>query len=347
MRVLVHLGFNKCASTFVQHALFSAGPALAKAGVAYPGTAPRTCHYGLSRHYGFGPEAQEIMPTTLMSLLDQANDSDCDKVILSSEYLSLCHPAAAARLVADMQSAGVTAEYILFSRPLLGWISALFNQYVKTVDDGRALPNINAFVDQVLHNRAVDLAARYRMWEGLVGKRHLSHYRLTCGTGASGAGDVLAPFSAFAGCNITPPPTADDNRSLNPHQLFGIQQLRAEAPGHRRDREIDRLLGGGAVKTKAPADFLTISPDRMTRLRTEIEDPYLALPWQNLPTSDQSANSGQSVRQIRFNGSSSFAKPMPERSGILAHLERYAGRAINTAQTRSEGTNVERSHRSA
>lgn len=344
MQVLVHLGFNKCASTFVQNALFGSAAVLHDAGVAYPGTAPRTCHYGLSRHYGFGPEAADIAPVDLGTLFEQAAEAGCDKVILSSEYLSLCRPAAAARFVADIERAGVEAEYVLFSRPVLGWISALFNQYVKTVDDGKPLPDINAFVDQVLRNRAIDLAGRHTMWQGLVGRRALTHYRLGR---ASASAEILTPFEKFAGCEINGTPARNANRSLSADQIYSIGRLRALPQGPARDGEIARLVNGGTPRERAPETYLRISQDRMQRIRTEIEEPYLALPWQPLPTWTERSGLKKRLRQIRFDRTSGIHQTAMKRPGILAQFQRYAGSARNAIQPGRKGADAESRYRPA
>ena len=57
MHVLVHLGLNKCGSTYLQHALHAARPRLIEAGTFYPEQSGPPCQYGLSRYYGFGPDA--------------------------------------------------------------------------------------------------------------------------------------------------------------------------------------------------------------------------------------------------------------------------------------------------
>ena len=115
MRVLVHLGLNKCASTFIQQALKAAAADLRLAGVAYTGTGTRAAHYGLSQHYGFGPDAPGLGCQDVTRILDKTAAQGCDRMILSSEYLSLYRPKAAARLVADLEDAGVTAEYLMYS----------------------------------------------------------------------------------------------------------------------------------------------------------------------------------------------------------------------------------------
>lgn len=343
MRVLVHLGLNKCASTFVQQALKASAADLRLAGVAYSGTGTHAAHYGLSQHYGFGPDAPGLGCQGVTQMLDKAAAQGCDRVILSSEYLSLYRPKAAARLVVDLERAGASAEYLMYSRPPVGWIAALFNQYVKTVDNGRTLENIDAFVDQVLANGAVNIAQRYNMWRDLVGADALHHYRMT---GASGAGDVLGPFRQFSEHPIQPASSARANSSLSADQIFSIGELRQQRRTVLRDRAIAKILAGGAAISKAPGDYLRISDDRMARLRAEIFEPYEALPWQSLDLGqiDQSA---EHRGPLLINPARSLSKLLPERGWVLAQLERHAGRALNTLHARSQRTNIEHADRAS
>lgn len=289
MQVLVHLGLNKCASTFVQRRLQASRDGLRAVGCSYPGAGPAGAQYGLSKHYGFGPDAPEVAATYARQLLDLAADEGADRVILSSEYLSLQRPQAAARLVRDLDAAGAEVRYVLFSRPVLGWVAALFNQYVKTVDAARPMPHIDAFVDQIFRNRTIDIAARYRVWADLVGEDAIAHYHLS---GASDRNDVLRPFEAFAGCPIEALPCQGENRSLSPDQLYSVGALRAQPPSLLRTRAISRLLAGGAPTLRAPESYLRLSEDRKARLRTEIEAPYLALPHHAFPGARDTAKAG-------------------------------------------------------
>lgn len=280
MRLLIHLGLNKCASTYVQSVLFQSRDALAEAGVSYPVTGTQKCQYGLSRYYGFGPDAPEVHPTSLEDLITRSEREGADRLILSSEYLSLYQPSAAERLVQDVERLGVSAEYVLFSRELLGWIAALFNQYVKTVEDGRLMSGIDAFVDQVLTNRAIDIARRYHMWADLVGDHALSHYPLRR---AGSVDEVLAPFERFAMRRLQPTAEVETNASLSPDQLYSLALRRASEPSVAQRRAISKLLAGGPAESTAPASYLRISADRKARLSTEIEVPYLSLPSEPLP----------------------------------------------------------------
>ena len=275
MHVLVHLGLNKCGSTFLQHALDAARLRLCAAGIWYPSQAGPPCQYGLSRYYGFGPDAPGIAQQTVATLVASARAASCGRLILSSEYLSLYRPAAAERLVADLTRAGCRAEFLFFSRPIVDWVRSLFNQYVRTVEGGRYLPGIDAFVDQVLENRAIDVARRYHQWDRLAAPGALRHLRISPGEDAMA---LLTPVSVFCSLDIAPPPDLPRNASVCTDSLFRIGQLRQEAPNRARNLELEALLNGGPPPGRAPADYLRISPAQHDRLVREIVEPYERLP---------------------------------------------------------------------
>lgn len=103
MDILIHLGLNKCASTYIQQALAAAQAVLRQQGVFYAVEGGRPAQYGLSRHYGFGPDVDGVTPRSLGWLTAEASRRHCTRLIISSEYLSLCRPAAIAAFVADLQ----------------------------------------------------------------------------------------------------------------------------------------------------------------------------------------------------------------------------------------------------
>ena len=279
MQILVHIGLNKCASTFIQYALDDARAKLKAANTWYPEQDGPPCQYGLSKAYGFGPDAPEIVPQTVGELIEAAKAEDCDKLILSSEYLSLHRPKAAQRLWKDLFTHGRQVKLVVFSREVMGWLRSLFNQYVKAVEGPGQLDDLNAFVDQTLKNRAIDLAARIRMWEGIVPPGQLLHLRLT---DARPNNLALGVFEDFAGLTVELDPPDAINPSIDSAALYRIGQLRRRLPSADRDAEITRLLTGGASPYPAPDDFMQISSDRRARLIREIIAPYEALPTQRL-----------------------------------------------------------------
>ena len=280
MQVLVHLGLNKCASTFIQHALDRARPVLKIAGTWYPEQDGPPCQYGISKHYGFGPDEASIHAQSFATLVDQAATQRCDRMIVSSEYLSLCRPEAAAALWNDLKSETDSVQLVVFSREVFGWIHSLFNQYVRAVEGPGQLDNLNAFVDQILRNRAADIAARIGMWQALVPQGHLQHYRLPENQDVHAA---LSIFEDFAGLTVELEAPEPQNRSIDVAALHRIGQLRRELPTPERDAEIERLSTGGASPYPPPPDFLDISPDRRARIIREIVAPYAALPSISLP----------------------------------------------------------------
>jgi hypothetical protein len=138
MQILVHLGLNKCASTYIQQALAATQAGLRQQGVFYAVEGGRTAQYGLSRHYGFGPDVDGVTPRNLAWLMAEASRRHCTRLIVSSEYLSLCRPAAIAAFTADLDALGAEARFLIFSRETGPWLRSLFNQYVKTVDRFRS-----------------------------------------------------------------------------------------------------------------------------------------------------------------------------------------------------------------
>jgi hypothetical protein len=138
MQILVHLGFNKCASTYIQRALAAAQAGLRRHGVFYPVEGGRPAQYGLSRQYGFGPDVDGVTPRSLLWLMAEAEKRHCTRLIVSSEYLSLCRPAAIAAFADDLEALGADAHFLSFSREITAWLRSLFNQYVRAVDSGLA-----------------------------------------------------------------------------------------------------------------------------------------------------------------------------------------------------------------
>lgn len=284
MRILFHLGLNKCASTYIQRALDRAHANLRSAGVWYPweaGTA--AAHYGLSRHYGFGPMADDVMPVSLADLIAEARLAGCERMILSSEYLSLYAPRAVARLMADIHAAEAEAEFLLYSRPIEPWVRSLFNQYVKTVDGGQPLANIDAFARRVLTNGALDLTKRIGQWQHAAGNDALSLYRIEDTTPADA---VLAPIEAFAGISLTGSVPARVNASLDPDRLHAIGVLRQQAPSPARERALSLLLAGRGKPAPAPAGYLDLSDAVRKQLSDEIAGPAQMLPWRPLDAHD-------------------------------------------------------------
>ena len=282
MQILVHLGLNKCASTYIQQALAAAQVGLRRQGVFCAVEGGRPAQYGLSRHYGFGPDVDGVTPRSLAWLMAEASKRHCTRLIVSSEYLSLCHPEAIAAFAADLEALGADAGFLISSRELVPWLHSLFNQYVKTVDSGPHFRSINAFIDHVLANGAIDIARRYQAWAKAVGVARLAHHHIAFGQPPE---DVLTPFSDFAGMPIAPAVAHDGNRSLSAGALYLTGLIRQAVPTPGRDRLLARIAASDCAWVPVPAGFLKIGPEHMARLEDEIATPFAALPRANLPVS--------------------------------------------------------------
>lgn len=274
MRILIHIGLNKCASTYMQEALSAARVALLRRGIFYPPDGGRAAQYGLSRYYGFGPDEPEVKPRCLPSILTEARRRQCDRVILSSEYLSLHRPTAIAAFVADLAAARADYRVLMFTREVIAWVRSLFNQYIKTVSQSPRFMTINDFVDHVLSNRSADVAARYGAWARYSASEHMALFRIETGQPAEA---VLRPFEHFAEMRIAPP-RMTANESVAAGTLYLAALLR-HAP---QTEALKRLLGEIALqdlrRVPVPRDFLEIDDARRARLEAEVARPLAALP---------------------------------------------------------------------
>lgn len=283
MKILVHLGLNKCASTYIQLALDAAQAGLRRRGVYYAVEGGRPAQYGLSRHYGFGPDAEGVTPRSLAWLMTEASRHHCTRLIVSSEYLSLCRPAAIAAFTADLQALGADARFLIYSREVVPWLHSLFNQYVKTVDGGPHFSSIEGYVDQVLANGAIDIAQRYHAWANAVGAERLAHHHITAHQSPE---DVLTPFADFAGMAAGAmgiPAAQDGNRSLSPGALYLTGLIRQAAPSPGRDHLLAQIADSDCGWVQVPAEYLEIGARHMARLNDRIGAPFAALPRSNLP----------------------------------------------------------------
>jgi hypothetical protein len=279
MQILVHLGLNKCASTYIQQALAAAGAELLRHGVLYPVEDGRPAQYGLSRHYGFGPDVTGVTPRSLSWLVAEAEKHHCTRLIVSTEYLSLCRPAAIAAFAADLAAVGAEARFLIFSRPVAPWLRSLFNQYVKTVDTGPHFNSINEYADHVLANGAIDIAKRHHAWAAIVGEARLTHHHIPAGQSPE---EVLNPFANFAGMPIAPA-AGDGNRSLTPGALYLTGLIRQARPGAGRNRLLALITESDCGWVPVPPEYLEIDPERMARLVNRIAVPLAALPRADRP----------------------------------------------------------------
>ena len=273
MQILVHIGFNKCASSYIQRSLAASQAQLRRRGVYYAVEGPRPAQYGLSRHYGFGPDAVGLTKRSLAWLAAEAERRGCTRMILSSEYLSLYRPKAIAAFWRDLQALGAEAEVLVFSRELAPWLRSLFNQYVKTVDGPPHFEALDDFATHVLKNRAIDIARRLGAWIDLAGPGRVAHHRID----TEQAEDiVLRPFEAFAGTLITPAANGA-NRSLPAGALYLTGLLRQARPSAQRDRLLARVAAEDVAWVPVPDGFLEIGQANLARLETEIARPFAAL----------------------------------------------------------------------
>jgi len=213
-------------------------------------------------------------------LVAEAERRDCDRMILSSEYLSLYRPAAIASFATELQVLGAEAQFLFFSREVGAWVRSLFNQFVKTVDSHPHFRSINDFVDHVLANGAIDIAQRLGAWTAVAEPGRIAHHYIAPGQAPD---RVLGPFAAFAGIAIAPVSGGDANTSLSPGALYLTSLLREALPFPGRDAVLAGVARRACTWVPVPEGYLKIDPSRMARLETEILRPFAALPRMPLP----------------------------------------------------------------
>lgn len=280
MRLLLHIGLNKCASSFIQHRLRRNASALAEAGVLYPVEAVGNGQFGLSKHYGFGPMRNEaVEERSIADVARLAREQDATAVILSSEYFSLNRPEGITKLLDDIRSEGFELSRVLFfARPVEPWLRSLFNQYIRSIDTGPYLGSIDAYLDQVMRHGELDIAGRFRAWQAAVGADRI---RLIDIRSTEPRELVLRPFESFAGIELTAGHDVHYNSSLPPGVLHILGLVRRAPPSEARSELIRTLFDLDhdlARAIPAPAGYDTISEDRLERIRREIEEPFAALP---------------------------------------------------------------------
>lgn len=279
MQILLHIGMNKCASTFIQASLAGSQATLARAGTSYPVFGRSHATYGISKHYGFGPDSADVHSVGLAELVESARKRNLRRLIVSSEYLSIYRPDGVGQIVTEAEHLGANLRVVAFGREPMEWIRSLFNQYMKTVSGPGWLPDLNAFVAQVLRNRAIDIARRIRQWDEHLDAHRFSLFHISQ---EDAPNSVLLPIQNFAGTALQPPKAQDHNRSLSPDQLHHVGRLRKSSSTPSVERQIAKVLAGKIRSPAAPKDFLSIDPKLLDRLKQDIIGPAEALSWQPL-----------------------------------------------------------------
>ena len=124
MRLIVHCGLHKTASTYLQHLLHDHREPLAKRGVFYQ-HAPE-----FAAHHRVGWALLRGDPTLLDAMLEEAAAERCHTIILSSEDLesALFAPGIATLIDASAARAGAEVEWHIVLRDPGAYFASLFAQ---------------------------------------------------------------------------------------------------------------------------------------------------------------------------------------------------------------------------
>lgn len=129
--VLVHIGPRKTASTAIQSSFFDAAEGLRSRGVVYPGTNPRH-HFAVWKLMGWSPQMRHDPPASAWDdLVREVRDHPDERVVISSEHLSVAKPADIARLVSDLGPDRV--HVVMVVRPLDKLLPSQWQERVKSM----------------------------------------------------------------------------------------------------------------------------------------------------------------------------------------------------------------------
>lgn len=130
MRLTLHVGLPKTATTTVQHVLEGSKPLLAAKGIVYPGST--ATHLGLVRQVQSG--RIEDAERTLDAMAEEARDAGAEHVLVSCEQMSLMPDRAVVRLkeLFEARLPGLREIRVLvYVREPIGFATSLCQQRLK------------------------------------------------------------------------------------------------------------------------------------------------------------------------------------------------------------------------
>ena len=145
--VLVHVGPRKTASTAIQSSFFAVADRLRSRGVIYPGDNPRH-HFPVWDLLGWSPKMRHAPPPNAWDdLVAEVRAHPDERVVISSEHLSVAKPADIKRLVEDLGPERVHVVYVV--RPLDSLLPSQWQERVKSMQTA----TYETWLGQVLSRR--------------------------------------------------------------------------------------------------------------------------------------------------------------------------------------------------
>jgi hypothetical protein len=130
MRLTLHVGLPKTATTTIQHVLEASKPLLAREGVVYPGST--AMHLGLVRQVQSGRD--EDAARTIDAMADEAREAGAGHLLVSCEHMSLMPERAVVRLKALFEArlpALRDVRVLCYVREPIGFATSLCQQRLK------------------------------------------------------------------------------------------------------------------------------------------------------------------------------------------------------------------------
>ncbi|MGI8521686.1 MAG: hypothetical protein ACR2K3_00010 [Nocardioides sp.] len=156
--VLVHIGPRKTGSTAIQSSFFEVAEQLRSCGVVYPGTNARH-HFAVWNLVGWSPKMRNDPPPRAWDdLVREVQAHPDERVVISSEHLSVAGPRAIERLVSDFGAERV--HVVLVVRPLDKLLPSQWQERVKSMQT----VDYESWLGQVLARKGGPHARQF--WRG-------------------------------------------------------------------------------------------------------------------------------------------------------------------------------------
>jgi hypothetical protein len=258
-RLYLHIGYPKTGTSALQRALVRNTASLAKAGVLYPHVGRiNDAHYGFNLSLGVGQYHGNVKieeaETLRAQLRDEVMRSGCERIIVSSETLSIVRSVERVRdLFSDYD-----VQVVVYLRRHDHAFESLYSQSAKMVGDPPWQPNIESFIlYQLTAKRGQhDYVQVLRRWADKFGKDAISvrPYERSQNTP-----DLLSDFLktvqiADSEEFIRPEKV---NVSLSPQSVSAIQAIRrSPIPNSIKDLIIETLAGKGNKQRSPKGQYL-------------------------------------------------------------------------------------------
>lgn len=263
MKVFLHVGYHKTGSSSIQSFLNINRQALIDKNVLYPQSFIHIyAHYGLSKLLMGHPSTEQVAGSEdiVKELIAEINNSNCDKVVFSSEYLILANKGQIEEVKGFFQNVLKASEVkvVIYLRRHDEWFESQFNQAAKTDDSPPWDIDIRDYILHILGNPAIRYLPVIEKWGNIFGNENIIVRPFE--TEQFHGNDLITDFLHLLGVeNYGFKLKSNDvveNKSVSSGALYLLAQLRRMPKSEDRDNLIIDILKSKDLDVPfAPAGF--------------------------------------------------------------------------------------------